>query len=180
MRKNFARFIFVILLLLFFPTATYAHENVSIKGALSTLEVTVEVIGSGRTYHITTYISNTGEEQVIVTLICMPGGGFVIKNQNEEEVYHAPKYVYWIVWDLTLNPGQTKEIYNETWTGLDDDWKKLPCGDYLVRGVVFTDKEDIFSEPVTIHLEKVKNMHISEFLSHFPLLLRFLASFNFI
>jgi len=175
MKKIFVEIIFVTIILLFLPAATFAYENVSIKNSQFSLEVSVEVTGSGRTYHIATYISNDGDEQVTVMLICMPGGGFEIYNQNEELVYNSPKYVWWIMWELSLAAYQTEEIFNETWNGVDNDWKNLPSGNYSVRGVVFTDGGDIFSEPVDIYLEKAKSKNILRFLEQFPLLQKILC-----
>jgi hypothetical protein len=180
MKKIFVGIIFITILLLFLPADTFAYENVSIKNSQFSLEVTVEVAGSGRIYHITTYISNNGDEQITVRLICMPGGGFEIYNQNEEMVYHVPKLVWLIVWDLSLDPGQTEEMYSETWKGVDNYGRKLPSGDYSVRGIAFTDDGDILSEPVNIHLEKAKSTYILKFLNHFPLLERLLSLFNLI
>jgi hypothetical protein len=177
MKKIMVGIIFTTLILLFLPTATFAYENVSINNSQTSLEVSLEITGSGRTYDISTYINNNGDEQVTVTLICLPGGGFVIYNKNEKMVYHVPKSVFWVVWELTLDPGQTEEIYSGTWKGVDDYGIKLPSGDYSVIGVVFTVEGDIFSEPVNLHLEKTKNTNILEFLNHFPMLENLLSFF---
>ena len=107
-------------------------------------------------------------------LICKPGGGFEIYNQNEELVYNSPKLVWLIMWSLSLEAYQTKEIFNQTWKGIDNDWSKLPNGKYSVAGVVFIDSGDIFSEPFDIHLERAKIKNIMSFLDRFPILQRLL------
>ena len=169
MKKIFFGVIFVTIIFLFLPAATLAFENAPIKNCQSALEVTVEVIGSGRTFHIATYISNVGDEQLTIDILGMPGGGFEIHNP-EEMVYYTPKLYLMIVWTLTLDPGQTVKMFSETWKGVDDYGNKLPSGDYTVRGFVRAEGGDIFSELVKLHLEKTKNTYISEFLNHFPIL----------
>jgi len=161
-------------IILFLPATTFAFENVSINNCQDSLEVFVEIIWCGRIFDITTYIRNVGDEQVTIIILNMPGGGYEIYNQDEMMVYYTPDYVLLIVWELTLNPGQIKKMYSETWIGVDDYGKKFPGGDYSVIGFVNTEGGDIYSEPINIHLEKAKNMYILEFLNHFPLLVRFL------
>ena len=162
------------IIVLFLPATSFAYENVSINNSQSSLEVFVEVKGCGRIFYITTYIRNIGDEQVTIMILNMPGGGFEIYNQDEMMVYYTPDYVLLIVWEITLNPGQTKEMYSETWIGVDDYGNKLPGGNYSVIGFVNAEGGDIYSEPVNIHLKKAKSMYILEFLNHFPLLVRFL------
>ena len=145
-----------------------AHENMLIKNIQPSIEVIIEVTGNGRTFHITTYISNNGDEQVTLMLLGMPGGGFEIYNQNEEMVYRAPQFVLLIVWELTLEPGQIVEMFSNTWKGVDNDWKNLPSGNYSVRGFVLEESGDIFSEPVNIYLEKAKSKNILRLLERFP------------
>lgn len=168
----------VILLLLLLPVTTFANESVSIKNSQSPLEVTVEVTGSGRVYDISTYISNNGEEQVIVTFICMPGGGYEIYNKNGKMVYFEPQFVWCVLWDLTLESGQTELLYRSTWHGVDLYRRILPSGDYSIKGVGYSEDGDIFSEPVNIYLPKTRNKCALDFLNQFPLLVRFLSLFN--
>jgi len=155
-----------------------AHENVSNKNIQPSLEVIIDVTGNGGNFHITTYISNNGNENVNIILRCKPGGGFEIYNQNEELVYNSPKYVWPIMWELYLAVYHTEEIFNGTWKGVDNNLKILPCGNYSVRGVVFTDDGDIFSEPVNIYLVKAKSKNISSFLELFLILQRMLDFIN--
>ena len=63
-----------------------------------------------------------------------------------------------ILWELTLEKGQKKEIFNDTWRGFDNNWRYLPSGTYKLRGVVFLDDGNIFSEYVDITLEKSTNL----------------------
>ena len=170
--------IIVILLLLLLPVTTFANESISIKNSQSSLEVTVEVTGSGRVYDISTYISNNGDEQVTVTFICMPGGGYEIYNKNGKMVYFEPILVWWVLWDITLEPGQTKELYTSTWKGVNIYGIRLPSGDYSIKGVGYSEDGDIFSEPVNIYLPKTRNKCALDFLNQFPLLVIFLSLFN--
>ena len=171
MKKTFVGVIFVTIIFLFLPVSTFAFENVPIKSSQSALEVTVEVTGDGRIFHIMTYISNVGDEQLTVSILGMPGGGFEIHN-IEEMVYYTPKFYFMIEWALTLDPGQTKKMYSEIWKGVDDYGNKLPSGDYSVKGFVRAEDGDIFSEPVNIHLTKAKITNILQLLNHFPLIER--------
>ncbi len=165
---------FVIGIIVLFIGVAVAHENVSIKNIQTSLEVIIDVTGDGRNFHITTYIRNNGDENVTIMLRCQPGGGFEIYNQNEELVYNSPKYVWPIMWELTLAGYQTEEIFNETWKGVDNNSKNLPSGKYSIKGIVFTDNGDIFSEPEDIYLEKAKSKNILSFLERFPILQRIL------
>ncbi len=171
MKKIFVGIIFVTTMLLFLPSATFAFENVPIKNSQSALQATVKVIGGGRTFHIPTYISNVGDEQVTIEILGTPGGGFEIYNA-EEMVYYTPKFYSMIVWGLTLDPSQTVKMFSEIWRGVNYYGKKLPSGEYSVSGFVRAEGGYIFSDPVNIHLEKTKNMYLLEFLNHFPLLER--------
>lgn len=178
MRKIFGGIILVTILLLFLPATTFANESVSIKNSQSSLEVTVEVTGSGRVYDISTYISNNGDDQAIVTFICIPGGGYEIYNKNGKMVYFEPQFVWWALWDLNLEPGQTELLYSGVWHGVDLHRRILPSGDYSIKGVGYSEDGDIFSEPVNIYLSKTRNKCTLDFLNQFPLLVRFLSFFN--
>jgi hypothetical protein len=169
---------FTMILLLLLPVTTFANESVSIKNSQSSLEVTVEVTGSGRVYDISTYIRNNEDEQVIVTFICMPGGGYEIYNKNGKMVYFEPQFVWLVLWDLTLEPGQTELLYSSIWHGVDLYKRILPSGDYSIKGVGYSEDGDIFSEPVNIYLPKTRNKCTLDFLNQFPLLVRFLSLFN--
>jgi hypothetical protein len=174
MQKNHIGKILTIWIIVFFIGMAVAQENVSIKNIKSSLEVIIDVTGNGKTFHITTSLRNIGNKNETVWMICQPGGGFEIYNQSDELVYNSPKLVWWIMWNLSLEPNQTEEIFNETWKGVDNNWSKLPNGKYSVRGVVFSDDGDIFSDPADIHLERAKIRTITDFLERFPILLRLL------
>ena len=132
------------------------YENILIKNSQSSLEVIINVTGNGRVFHITTYIKNNRDENVTILFDCIPGGGFEIYKQNEELVYNSPKIVFWMTWELTLAAYQKEEIFNDTWIGIDNNWKNLPSGNYSVKGVVFTGN-DLYSEPVNVYLGKLDN-----------------------
>ena len=156
MKKTFVGIFFITILLLFLPTTIFAYENVPIKNSQLSLEVSVEVTGSGRTFDIVTCISNNGNETVTIMIPNIPGGGFVIYD-GEWSVYYAPHFFFPDVWYLTLDPGQSQEMYSETWKGVDDSGNKLPSGDYSVIGFVDAEGRRIYSEPVGIHLEEANS-----------------------
>ena len=170
MKKTSIRLICIFMLLLFLPNATFAVENISINTCQPSLMVTVEFTGSGRRFDITTYISNIGDEQVTVTIMNFPGGGFKIHNAEEELVYYVPNFVFPMEWNLTLEPGQTEDIFSEFWRGVDDSGGKLPSGNYSVIGFVNAESGNILSEPVNIFLGKAKNNYILQILNHLPIM----------
>ena len=178
MQKSHIGKILAIGIIVLFIGMAAAQDNVSIKNIKSSLEVIIDVTGDGKTFHITTSLRNIGDENETIWLICQPGGGFEIYNQSEELVYNSPKLVWWIMWNLSLEPYQTEEIFNETWKGVDNNLSKLPNGKYSVMGVVFTDGGDIFSDPADIHLERAKIRNIICFLERFPILLRLLNRYS--
>jgi len=184
---NKAKYVFIVsiftaIMLVSVSVTALVFENVSVKdnkkttnkNSLSSLEVSIDIEGSGRIFYIKTYITNTGPEPVIIELNGLPGGGFEIYNQNGDKVYHAPKYVLLIVWDLTLLPDQTETMYFDLWAGINDDGNWLPPGDYSVKGFVSTTDGFIYGEPENIHLSKAKNSYTFNFLASFPLLSRLL------
>ena len=183
-KKLIGIFVCALLIITVLPVSGTASvfENVSVKdnkkttnkNSLSSLEVSIDIEGSGRIFYIKTYITNTGSEPVIIELSGLPGGGFEIYNQNGDKVYHAPKYVLLIVWDLTLLPDQTETMYFDLWAGINDDGNRLPPGDYSVKGFVSTTDGFIYGEPENIHLSKAKNSYTFNFLASFPLLSRLL------
>jgi hypothetical protein len=174
MKIGYFKKVLVVGIIFLFIGIAVAHENVSIKHSQPSLEVTVDVSGSKRIFDITTYISNIGDEQVTIMITTIPGGGFEIRYNEEGIVYEAPFFFFPDVWDLTLNPGQIQEIYNETWKGVDISGNKLPSGNYSVRGFVNTGNGDFFSEFVDIYLEKAKSKNILSFLERYQMLERFL------
>lgn len=164
--------LFIILLCL--HNSTLAFENISVIDYQPSLEVTVDFTGSGRRFDITSYLSNIGDEKVTVTILNFPGGGFKIYNAVEELVYYVPDFVFPMEWNLTLDPGETKDIFSEFWKGVDDSGKSLPIGNYSVIGFVNAEGGNIFSEPINIFLGKVKNKYILQNINHFTILKRYL------
>jgi hypothetical protein len=96
------------------------------------IEVIVDGNGNGRNFHMTTYIKNNEDENVVNKFSYIPGAGFEISNQNEELVYISPKNVWWIMRELLIAADQTEDIYNQSWNVIDNNWKKLPGGNYSV------------------------------------------------
>lgn len=178
MKKTSIKLICIFTLLLFLPNNSFAIENISINTRQSSLEVTVEFTGSGRRFDITTYLSNIGDEQVTVTIMNFPGGGFKIYNAEEEIVYYIPDIVLPMEWNLTLDPGQTEDIFSEFWRGVDDSGKKLPSGNYSVIGFVNAKGGNILSEPVNIFLNKAKSYYDMEILNHFSIMKRLQFFYN--
>ena len=178
MKKTSVRLIFLFTLLLFLPNTTLAFENISVNTCQPSLEVTVEFTGSGRRFDITTYLSNIGDEQVTVTNMNFPGGGFKIHNAEEELVYYVPDFVFPMEWNLTLEPGQTEDIFSEFWRGVDDGANNLPSGNYSVIGFVNVESGNILSEPVNIFLGKAKNNYILQMVNHFSIMERLQYFFN--
>jgi hypothetical protein len=170
MIKNKIIGVYLCFILLIFSLP--AIESLYIEKPPFSLNVSIDVTGNIRTFHIVTYITNNGNEKESVKLICMPGGGFEIYNQDEVLVYNSPKMVWLIMWELLLEPGQAKEIFNETWKGINNYNQKLPSGKYFVRDVVFTDNGNIFSEQVDIFLEKTIDKNNLIFFQQFPILQR--------
>ena len=153
--------------------AEYKQKTID-QNSLTPFEVSIEIEGSGRAYLISTYITNTGDEDETILTDCAPGGGFEIWNQNGEEIYYAPQFVLPMILQLTIEPGETETLFFDLWTGVDNVGIPQPEGTYTVKGYVLTGLEKIYSEPSTINLAKTKTNTVFAFLGHFPLLTRIL------
>jgi hypothetical protein len=81
-------------------------------------------------------------------------------------------------WNLTLDPGQTEDIFSEFWRGVDDSGKTLPSGNYSVIGFVNAEGGNIFSEPANIYLNKAKSIYGIEILNHFLIIEKLRLFFN--
>ena len=72
MQKNHIGKTLAIWIIVLFIGAVAAQGNVLIKNIKPSLEVVIDVTGSGKIFHITTFIKNNGDEEVTIMLICQP------------------------------------------------------------------------------------------------------------
>jgi hypothetical protein len=170
-KKILISIFFVAILIAPLSSATKICENIvdmSDPQLLSnikyeSLEVFLEIDGSGCNINVDVSIKNVGSETESVTFCCGPGGGFEVYNKHDIRIRLYPKVTTQMEWEATLQPSETKLLLSESII--------LPLGTYKIIGFAECASGDLYSEPVTIKIPKSKtrNLPIFNFLENYPI-----------
>ena len=130
------------------PINSYSQEQPKLQYSITTNIDNVKSIF--QFIIVTVTIKNLENESISLEMGGYPGGRFYIFDGNGKLINMDPKYIMFLLWELTLEPEEEYTLYRGIWFQRTSFYRLVRNGEYYIFGgtglISFNDK-DITPDP---------------------------------